>query len=144
VNLADVRLVLTPPDFPVYVPQESSALSPAPLDRTNEPGATAVPPRALDRVIGGPDRGFPNTADYYPDASRRLGEKGVASVQVCVDGRGRLTANPTIAQSSGSARIDAGALSLAKAGSGHYRATTEDGKAVPSCFAFRIRFELGD
>jgi TonB family protein len=65
-------------------------------------------------------------------------------VQVCVDANGRLTSQPAITQSSGSARLDEGALTLARAGSGHYRATTEDGRAVSSCFPFRIRFEFRD
>jgi TonB family protein len=100
--------------------------------------------RVVNVVMGGPAPGFPNTADYYPDAARRLGEKGSAMIQVCVDGTGRLTADPTIAQSSGSARLDAGALRLARAGSGHYRATTEDGSPVSGCYAFRVRFALRD
>jgi TonB family protein len=112
------------------------------VDATKET-TTATPPKVY-RVIGGPDKGFPNTTDYYPDASRRLGEQGAAAVQVCVDAKGRLTSEPTIAQSSGSARLDGGALTLAWAGSGHYRATTEDGRAVSSCFPFRIRFEFRD
>jgi hypothetical protein len=49
-----------------------------------------------------------------------------------------------IAQSSASARLDEGALKLARAGSGHYRATTEGGRAVSACYAFRIRFEFRD
>jgi TonB family protein len=102
---------------------------------------TAPPPK-VDRTVGGPGKGFPATADYYPDASRRLGEQGVTAVQVCVDPRGRLTSEPAITQSSGSPRLDGSALSLARAGSGHYRPTTEDGRAVSSCFPFRIRFEL--
>lgn len=100
---------------------------------------TAKLPR---RVVGGPGPGFPNTEDYYPAASRRLGEKGLATVRVCVDAVGRLIAAPLIAQSSGSARLDEGALKLAKAGSGHYRSTTEDGHPVSSCYPYRIRFEL--
>ncbi|TLY91210.1 MAG: energy transducer TonB, partial [Gammaproteobacteria bacterium] len=48
------------------------------------------------------------------------------------------------ARSSGSARLDDGALKLAHAGSGHYRPTTEDGRPVDSCYVFRIRFELRD
>jgi periplasmic protein TonB len=142
VRLASTRIDLPPRDFPVEFTEETNAITPTPTERPNE-GPTQPPP-ALVRVPGGPAKGFPNTADYYPDASRRLGEKGVALVQVCVDSQGRLTANPTIAQSSGSARLDGGALTLAKAGSGHYRATTEDGKAVPSCFPFRIRFDFSD
>jgi TonB family protein len=101
-------------------------------------------PRRVERVSGGPGAGFPNTADYYPDASRRLGEKGVASVRVCVDATGRLTSDPSIAESSGHPRLDSGALTLARAGSGHYRPTLEDGRAVSACFPFRIRFEFRD
>jgi TonB family protein len=111
-----------------------------PPRRTSEPSI----PRVMSRVLGGPGKGFPNTADYYPPASIRFGEKGIAAVRVCVDGNGRLSADPTIAQSSGSARLDEGALRLAKAGSGHYRATTEDGRSVNSCFPFLIRFEFRD
>ena len=47
-----------------------------------------------------------------------------------------------IEKSSGFARLDAGALALAKAGSGAYRSTTENGQPVTSCYAFRIRFQL--
>jgi TonB family protein len=106
--------------------------------------ALSSEPKPVDRVVGGPGQGLPNTGDYYPDASRRLGEKGIATIHVCVDGTGRLTANPTLAQSSGSSRLDEGALRRAKAGSGHYRATTEGGSPVNGCYVFRVRFELKD
>jgi hypothetical protein len=53
-----------------------------------------------------------------------------------------LASDPAIAQSSGSARLDEGALKLAKAGSGHYRSTTENGTPVSYCYPLRIRFEL--
>jgi TonB family protein len=101
-------------------------------------------PRPVNRILGGPGVGFPNTDEFYPEASRRLGEKGIATVDVCVDGSGRLIGKPTIEQSSGSARLDQGALTLAKAGSGHYRATTEDGRPVSACYPLRIRFLLRD
>lgn len=99
-------------------------------------------PTVVNRVQGGPGIGFPSTNDFYPDAAIRMGEKGVATVRACVDGKGRLISEPTIVQSTGSARLDEGAVKLAKAGSGHYRATTEDGQAVNSCYPFRIRFDL--
>jgi TonB family protein len=101
-------------------------------------------PRPVNRVWGGPGAGFPNTDDFYPEAARRLGEKGITTVNVCVDGTGRLIGKPTVAQSSGSARLDEGALKLAKAGSGHYRATTEDGRPVNACYPFLVRFHLRD
>lgn len=106
------------------------------------PIQTPHPSRPIVRVLGGPGRDFPNSADFYPDASRRLGETGVATIQACVDDNGRLTAQPRVVQSSGSARLDAGAVKLAIAGSGHYRATTEDGRPVQGCYAFRVRFDF--
>jgi TonB family protein len=96
------------------------------------------------RVMGGPGAGFPATDDFYPAASRRSGERGVTTIRVCVDGKGQLTTTPTVAESSGSALLDQGALKLAKAGSGHYRPSTEDGQAISDCYAYRIRFELRD
>ena len=101
-------------------------------------------PRPVTRVLGGPGVGFPNTDDFYPEASRRLGEKGITTVGVCVDGVGRLTGRPTIEQSSGSARLDEGALKLASVGSGHYRPTIEDGRPVSACYPFRVRFQFRD
>jgi TonB family protein len=94
------------------------------------------------RVQGKPDIGFPSAEDFYPPAAIRMGEKGSATVRACVDAKGRLISEPTIVESTGSPRLDEGALKLARAGSGHYRATTEDGQPVNSCYPFRIRFEL--
>jgi periplasmic protein TonB len=101
-----------------------------------------TPPHEVMRVPGGPGSGFPNTDDYYPSIAKRMEEQGGATVRVCVGANGRLTSDPTIAQTSGSPRLDDGALLLAKAGSGHYRAATEDGRAVNSCYSFRVRFAL--
>jgi periplasmic protein TonB len=106
--------------------------------------APAGVPQVAKRVPGGPGSGFPNPDDYYPSASRRLAETGAATVQVCVDMLGRLTAEPTLGRSSGSRRLDAGALDLARAGSGHYRPTTENGQPISSCYPYRIRFELAN
>ena len=66
----------------------------------------------------------------------------MSTVRVCVDSKGKLTSNPTTVKSSGIARLDEGALKLARAGSGHYRATTEDGQPVDSCYPLGIRFQL--
>ena len=108
----------------------------------NPPGPPPTLPTPVNRVPGGPGSGFPNTDDFYPSAAKRMEEQGVATVRVCVDVNGRLTSDPVTVQSSGSARLDAGALQLAKAGSGHYRASTEDGRPIVSCYPFRVRFQL--
>jgi TonB family protein len=112
------------------------------VDRVPQIPNPGPPIRAVNRVSGGPGKAFPNTDDYYPPAEIRMGRTGISTVQVCTDEKGRLTAAPTLAQSSGSPGLDEGALRLAKAGSGHYRASTEDGRAVSSCYPFRVRFDI--
>ena len=97
---------------------------------------------AINRIEGGPDRNFPNTEDFYPPASKRLRETGWAMVSVCVNEAGRLIREPVLEQSSGYARLDEAAVRLARAGSGRYRATTENGRPVEACYPFRIRFEM--
>ena len=125
-----------PPPTGVDVVEATSAEPPV----TTTAARGTVP--SVQRVTGGPGRGFPNTEDFYPAPAIRANEQGSAAVNVCVNEGGRLTGDPTIAQSSGSPRLDAGALRLARAGSGHYQPTTEDGRAVSSCYSFRIRFTL--
>jgi TonB family protein len=103
---------------------------------------SAAPGRDVSRVLGGPGAGFPAMRDFYPPGSILAEETGAAAVRVCVDRNGRLTSDPLIVESSGYRRLDGGALALARAGSGHYRSTTEDGAPVSGCYAFRVRFEL--
>jgi TonB family protein len=137
---ARVRPTATEPSLPPLIDEpptvETSSL---PLVGDVPP---SLPPRSVARVIGGTGAGFPATDDFYPLAARRLGETGAATVQVCVDASGYLSAAPTLAASSGVSRLDDGALRLARAGSGHFRPTTEDGRPVSFCFPFRVRFEL--
>jgi Gram-negative bacterial TonB protein C-terminal len=142
------RLMLTQPKVTVDVtPRKFDEDSNAPQDVTTIPGEYHAPPATLQqpsmvtRVSGGPGKSFPNTDDYYPPAEIRMGRKGIATVRVCTDDKGMLTAAPMLAETSGSAGLDQGALRLAQAGSGHYRATMEDGRPVSSCYPFRIRFD---
>ena len=144
VKVEQPHFSIAPPDRIPDIDLTPVSIASVDLQQPQLSSSSSSGAKGVNRVLGGPGQGFPNTADYYPDASRRLGEKGTAMVHVCVDGTGHLSADPTIAQSSGSARLDAGALRLAKAGSGHYRATTEDGSPVSGCYAFRVRFELRD
>jgi hypothetical protein len=107
------------------------------------PGTTGTSPlREIVRVQGGAGPAFPHPDEYYPDASRRLEEQGATSLQVCVDAAGRLTSDPEKTGTSGSGRLDAAAVRLAKAGSGHYRPTTQDGRPVADCYPIKIRFQL--
>jgi TonB family protein len=138
------RVVALPPRFPPTQPLDwnDDDAKTGPVVQTPWQPLQPSHPHQVTQVQGGPGVGFPNTDDFYPAAARRLEEQGVATVRVCVDGKGRLTAEPTTVQGTGSARLDEGALKLARAGSGHYRATTEDGQPVSSCYPLRIRFQL--
>ena len=128
-----------PPDVTIDMPVEAP-----PTTAITAVAATPHPPAPPVHVgthkpptVG---KGFPNSEDYYPAASKRLNEEGSPTVHVCIAASGKLSAAPTIAQSSGSARLDEGALSLAKAG--RYVAGMDDGKPIDACFDFRIKFQM--
>jgi protein TonB len=126
-----------PPDVTIQMPVEAPATT-----AITAVAATPHPPVAPRVSNKTPPKGkrFPDTEDYYPAASKRLGEEGVSTVRMCVAPTGKLAEAPTITHSSGSARLDEGAISLAKAAS--YVAGTEDGKPVLDCFSVNIRFKL--
>jgi TonB family protein len=136
------KTVVEPPpriEFDVDVTGDGLA---TPREMPTEPPLPETPRHIAQQVAGGPGAGFPDTAEFYPSLSIHLGEEGISTVQVCVDRKGRLTSDPTTAKGSGSARLDEAARKLARAGSGHYRASTEDGQPVNSCYAFGVRFQL--
>ncbi|HUL19348.1 MAG TPA: energy transducer TonB [Steroidobacteraceae bacterium] len=99
-----------------------------------KPAGVKTPPR-----LG---KGFPNTEDYYPAASKRLNEEGTPTVHVCITAGGKLAEPPTILQSSGSQRLDEGAINLAKAGARYITPAMEDGKPVDGCVDFRVKFQM--
>jgi TonB family protein len=128
-------------DFEDTVPEEKAPATVV-LGGDNPDGLQQEPPHVVSRVQGAPGVGFPNTSDYYPDRDIRSGRQGASAVTVCVDAKGWLTSNPSILKSSGSSSLDQAALRLAKAGSGHFRPTTEDGRPVNACYGFEIQFVL--
>jgi TonB family protein len=130
------------PPLPPIQPDVRAEYDEKPVVRELPAQPRETPTHIVSHVAGGPGAGFPETAEFYPSHSIRLGEEGISTVQVCVDRRGRLTAEPTTVTGSGSARLDEAALRLARAGSGHYRAATDDGQPVTSCYPFGVRFQL--
>ena len=81
---------------------------------------------------------LPNTEDYYPPSVRRDGIQGATEVTVCVDERGKRTGEPTVIRSSGDARLDKGALAVAR--DGKYARSARGETFVPNCYGFRIIF----
>jgi periplasmic protein TonB len=130
-----------PPDVTIEIPVETQ--STAIRDVTDKPVAHPPPPRAS--VPGTPlglAKGFPNVDDYYPGSARRLGQEGTAVVNVCVGPDGKLSKEPTIEKSSGTASLDEAAMKLAHAGSGRFKPATEEGKPITACTRLPVRFQL--
>jgi periplasmic protein TonB len=128
-----------PPDVTIDMPVEAPATT-AITAVAATPHPPAPPVHVGTHKAPTVGKGFPNSEDYYPAASKRLNEEGAPTVHVCVGANSKLTAAPTIAQSSGSPRLDEGALNLAKAG--RYVAGSDDGKPIDACFDFRIKFQM--
>lgn len=136
------QVEVPPPDVTIDMPVETTQTTAITNVTTKHVEAPPPVAKAVARTPVGPGKNFPATEDYYPQASRRLEEQGVVIVDVCVDANGKLTQEPTVDKGSGSPRLDEGGIKLAKAGSGHYKAATEDGKPIPACGKFAIRFQL--
>jgi protein TonB len=129
-----------PPDINIDVPAETTTTAIREVENT--PQVKAPPPVAKGPAGTPPSTGknFPNSADYYPPASMRLGEEGIVVVHACVGPNGRLSEEPSVAKTSGSARLDEGGIKLAKAG--RYNPGMEEGKPTTACFNFGIKFQL--
>jgi len=127
-----------PPDVTIDIPIESNTTA---ISNVTD---KAVPPAPPPRVaVGTPAKigRMPSSEDYYPAASKRAEEQGSVTVKVCVDNKGKIIGNPTVVTSSGFARLDEGAVKLARAG--RYQAGTSGGEALPeSCVSFRVKFEI--
>jgi protein TonB len=128
-----------PPDVTIDLPVEAPATT-AITAVAAIPHAPAPPVHVGSHKAPTVAKNFPASEEYYPAASKRLNEEGAPTVHVCVGANSKLTAAPTIAQSSGSPRLDEGALNLAKAG--RYVAGMDDGKPIDACFDFRIKFQM--
>jgi TonB family protein len=141
-QLSAPRIELPPQEsMPLIEPDPAQTIEATPREPPQSVSPPSVPP-VVNRVQGGPGNGFPSANDFYPDMSIRMGETGIATVKACVNAQGRLMSEPSIIESTGSTRLDEAALRLAKTGSGHYRASTEEGRPVNACYPFRIRFQL--
>jgi periplasmic protein TonB len=114
---------------------------------TPDPGltgtpATIDPPPALGPTTGARfDKRYAGAAQPpYPPAARRMGEEGTVVVHVRIGRDGRVLAS-TLAQSSGSPRLDAAALAHALA-RWRFTPALRDGVAVEEERDISVRFEL--
>jgi protein TonB len=131
-----------PPEVAIDIPQDA-AQSTAITDVTDRPVPMAPPPPPPPKQVKKASidsKRFPPSEEYYPAASKRLGEEGSPTVKVCVGPQGKLSEEPSIATSSGNTRLDEAAIKYAKAG--RYLAGSVDGQPTTDCLVFRVKFEL--
>ncbi|WP_310631653.1 energy transducer TonB [Paraburkholderia sp.] len=132
------------PAQPVPVPAQS-----APPTQQAAPTQTAAQPAAPAQTSA---PATPKTVTHgvqylrapvpvYPDASRRMGEEGVAQVRVLVDENGQ-PREVVLRASSGSAALDQAALDAVRGA--RFKPYVEDGRAIPVYVIVPLRFSLGD
>jgi len=130
-----------PPDINIAMPEvgpQTTAITARVVEKAPAPVAKA----AVAATAVGLGKGFPNVDDYYPDASRRLGEEGLTLVGICVGPDGKLTEPAKVDKSSGHERLDQAAVKVAQVGSGRFKPATEEGKPITKCTQLPIRFKL--
>lgn len=127
-----------PPQEPWAPPQEPSSQAPMGGTQPAPGGSAGIPTAQPTRLIG--TNQLPNSADYYPPDMRRLNVQGATNVRVCVDAQGTRLGDPTIEESSGFARLDVGAVNVAK--HGRYARSMQGDSPVGNCFRFRITFKI--
>jgi periplasmic protein TonB len=131
-----------PPEVSIDIPVETSTAIQDVTDRPPPP-RPPPPPRVVQRTAPDLDvRRSPPTDDYYPPASRRANEEGVATVRACVSAEGRTSGTPSVEKSSGHSRLDEAAVKWAMRA--RWKPGTEDGKPVEACKPFNVRFKLTD
>jgi protein TonB len=142
-KLEEIKPFVPPPEFvDIQAPQQqTNAISQT--TQVQRPAAPAAPPPVQHNIVRAsvdPRHPFPNSEDYYPDASRRAGEEGRCTVQFTVAVDGRIT-DPEVTQTSGHPRLDEACLKLIKAAP-KLKPASEDGKPIESKLSVPIVWKL--
>ncbi len=131
-----------PPEVSIDIPMETTTAIQDVTDRPPPP-RPPPPPRVTQRTAPTVDlKRSPSTDDYYPPASRRANEEGVATIKTCVTPEGRASGGADVTKSSGHPRLDEAAVKWAARA--RFKPGTEDGKPVEACTQFNVRFRLTD
>jgi len=140
-----------PPEVSIEIPTDTAATTAITNVTTERPVAPVAPPPpppkpVEHKVVRTPPstqgRGARVGQPDYPPASRRAGEAGSVTLNICVDVSGRPT-QVTVAKSSGFERLDEAASSYAKR-NWKLVPAKEDGKPIASCGNFMVTFKLTD
>lgn len=132
-----------PPPVAVVAPEVQITIPVAPPPIHVAPVVKAAPPAPIHvapvPIVGAKIVSAPDINDYYPDASRRNNEEGRATVNICIDTRGRV-ATTKLEASSGHPMLDDAAVKLAKAYK--FKPATQGGKPVQQCLGLPVKFVL--
>jgi protein TonB len=140
-----------PPEVSIQIAADSGPTTAISNVTSERPVAPVAPPPAAPKpvehkVVRTPPstqgRGARAGQPEYPPASRRAGETGSVTLNICVDVTGRPT-EVKVAKSSGFERLDEAASSYA---SRNWKLVPakEDGKPIASCGNFMVTFKLTD
>jgi len=141
-QLQQQQVQVPPPVVNIQIPQASQTHAITVVKRVVR--AAPAPAPVASTALRPISNDFPQTDEYYPDASRRLGEQGTALVKLCIGAGGKVVSEPTVEKSSGSSRLDQAAIRYAKATSGHFVPATRGGQPVTECVSLPIKFQLTD
>ena len=136
-----------PPEVAIELPAETNTTAITQVT-TQRPVAPPPPPPAEHKEVKvAPKidtRRIPSSEEYYPPAAKRAGEQGTATVAFYVAEDGKIT-EVKIQESSGSERLDEGALKYVKQWPrSAVSAGTIDGKPTGMWHAIRVTFKLKD
>lgn len=142
-QLVQQHVQVPPPIIQINVPADQSRAITVTKHVVRAPPRPAPAPPAVYTPLA-EGRHFPNTQNYYPQSSMRLGEQGTAIVEVCVGANGRLTSAPRMVKTAGSPRLDRAAMRYARATSGHWVPEKRNGVPMNYCGQLPIKFQLND
>jgi protein TonB len=136
-----------PPDIAIDIPMETNTTAISNVtDRPVPPPAPVAAPvveRKAVRVAAKLDlRRSPSTDEFYPASARRAEIQGVTTVRMCIGPDGKMSQEPTVANSSGNSSLDEAALKWSRRA--RWSPGTEDGAPIESCPSFNVRFKLTD
>ncbi|WP_322044129.1 TonB family protein [Paraburkholderia sp. J67] len=126
---------------PAQPTQHAAPTPPVAQPSAPAPAAAPVPAPATPRTVTRGVQYLRAPVPLYPDASRRMGEEGVAQVRVLVDEEGQ-PREVELRASSGSAALDQAALDAVRGA--RFKPYVEDGRAIPVYVIVPLRFSLGD
>jgi protein TonB len=143
----EVQMELPPVQVPpvlvdIQLPPPPTAIqAQVTTDPTPPPPAPPVVTRSV--VITKPSLTYrPDPQDYYPAASKSLGEEGRVRIRLCIGSNGRVT-EAEVAEPSKYPRLDEAGVRMAK--QYRFKPGTEDGKVQQSaCFIQPVTFSLNE